>query len=516
MSGPRRPNITVVMADQLAAAFLPAYGHPVVHAPHLTALARSGTTFASAYCASPLCAPSRSAMLAGRRASALGVYDNAAELPAAVPTIAHLLRSGGYHTVLAGKMHFVGPDQLHGFEDRLTTDVYPAGFDWTPDWRLPSGERLPWYHNMSGVLDAGVREAAMQTAYDDEVCFRAVERIRELAQRPDRRPFFLVVSFTNPHDPWEVRARHWELYRDRPIDPPAVPPIPRSEADPHSLRLRDMSGMDEHPLTAPQVAHARRAYYAAVSSLDERVGEVLGALRQHGLDGETIVAFTADHGEMGGERGLWFKMSFHEGSARVPLLFAGPGIAQSAVAEPVSHLDLARTLADLAGLAPGEADFEGRSLAAALAGGGLEAGTVVSEYLAEGVTAPAVMLRRGRHKYIRCPGDPDLLYDVVADPHELTDLTADPAHAGALAALRADADDRWDLAALRERVLRSQAERRVVSGALGRGTYAPWDHQPYVDASRQWVRGPAAEHPRPGAPLVPGSLPPEPDRGPPR
>jgi choline-sulfatase len=369
---------------------------------------------------------------------------------------------------------------------------------------------------MSGVLDAGVREAAMQTAYDDEVCFRAVERIRELAQRPDRRPFFLVVSFTNPHDPWEVRARHWEIYGDRPIDPPAVPRIPRAEVDPHSLRLRDMSGMDEHPLTDAQVAHARRAYYAAVSSMDERVGEVLGALRQHGLDDETIVAFTADHGEMGGERGLWFKMSFHEGSARVPLLVAGPGIARGAVAEAVSHLDLAPTLADLAGLGPGEAGFEGRSLASALAGGHLEAGTVASEYLAEGVTAAAVMLRRGRYKYIRCPGDPDLLYDVAADPHELADLAADPAHSSALAALRAAADERWDMAALQERVLQSQAERRVVSAALATGTYAPWDHQPYVDASRQWVRGPAAAHPRPGAPLVPGGLPPEPDRNPPR
>ena len=153
-------------------------------------------------------------MLAGRRASAIGAFDNAAELPAATPTIAHLLRANGYHTVLSGKMHFVGPDQLHGFEERLTTDVYPAGFDWTPDWRLPSESRLPWYHNLSGVLGAGVREAAMQTAYDDEVCFRAVERIRELAQRPDRRPFLLVVSFTSPHDPWEVRARHWDMYGD--------------------------------------------------------------------------------------------------------------------------------------------------------------------------------------------------------------------------------------------------------------------------------------------------------------
>ena len=129
-----RPNILLVMADQLAATALPVYGNPVVRAPNLAALAGRGTVFESAYCASPLCAPSRSAMLAGRRASAIGVYDNACELPAVTPTITHLLRAAGYRTALAGKMHFVGPDQLHGFETRLTTDIYPADFDWTPDW----------------------------------------------------------------------------------------------------------------------------------------------------------------------------------------------------------------------------------------------------------------------------------------------------------------------------------------------------------------------------------------------
>ena len=202
----------------------------------------------------------------------------------------------------------------------------------------------------------------MQTAYDDEVCFRAVERIRELAQRPDRHPFFLAVSFTNPHDPWEVRARHWDIYADRAIDPPAVAPIPRAQADPHSLRLRDMSGIDDHPLTAAQVMHGRRAYYAAISYLDERVGEVLAALRAHGFGDDTVVAFTADHGEMGGERGLWFKMSLFDGSARVPLVLAGPGVPQGRVPAPVSHLDLAPTLADLAGIGPGDSEFEGASL----------------------------------------------------------------------------------------------------------------------------------------------------------
>jgi choline-sulfatase len=391
--------------------------------------------------------------------------------------------------------------------------VYPAGFDWTPDWRLPSHTRLPWYHNMSGVLDAGVREAAMQTAYDDEVCFRAVERIRELAQRPDRRPFFLAVSFTNPHDPWEVRARHWDTYAARAIDPPAVAPIPRVEADPHSLRLRDMSGIDDHPLTAAQVLHGRRAYYASISYLDERVGEVLAALRAHGFGDDTVVVFTADHGEMAGERGLWFKMSHFDGSARVPLLIAGPGVPRARVPAPVSHLDLAPTLADVAGIGPGDSEFEGASLMLALTGTARDA-PVVSEYLAEGVTAPAVMVRRGRYKLIRCPGDPDQLYDLDADPRELENLAADPAHAGAHAALEAECGARWDLAEVRERVLRSQARRRRVSAALLRGTHTPWDHQPYVDASRQWVRGPAASHPRPGGPLVPGGLPAEPDSAP--
>jgi len=164
------------MADQLSAGALPAYGHPVVSAPNITRLAESGAVFEAAYCASPLCAPSRSAMLTGRRASAIGVYDNAAELPAGEPTITHILRAAGYATVLTGKMHFVGPDQLHGFEQRLTSDVYPATFDWTPDWRLTDERSLPWYHNMNSLLGTRIAEAAMQTDYDDEVCFTAVSR----------------------------------------------------------------------------------------------------------------------------------------------------------------------------------------------------------------------------------------------------------------------------------------------------------------------------------------------------
>jgi choline-sulfatase len=198
-----RPNVLLIMVDQLAAGWLPAYGHEVVSSPSLDALAASGVVFESAYCPSPLCAPSRAALLTGRLPSEIGVYDNAAELRASEPTLMHRLRAAGYDTCLSGKMHFVGPDQLHGFEQRLTTDVYPADLDWTPDWRVPLSERLPWYHTMESVLTPGVCAASMQMDYDDEVAHRAVRKLRDLA-RDRARPFFLCVSFTNPHDPWEL------------------------------------------------------------------------------------------------------------------------------------------------------------------------------------------------------------------------------------------------------------------------------------------------------------------------
>ena len=144
----RRPNILLVMFDQLAPQSLPSYGHPVVKAPHLERLSAEGVLFESAYCNSPLCAPSRFSMMAGQLASRIGAWDNAAEFPASIPTFAHYLRLAGYRTCLSGKMHFVGPDQLHGFEERVTTDMYPSDFGWTPEWDHP--EKIQWwFHNMS-------------------------------------------------------------------------------------------------------------------------------------------------------------------------------------------------------------------------------------------------------------------------------------------------------------------------------------------------------------------------------
>ncbi|HXZ15149.1 MAG TPA: sulfatase-like hydrolase/transferase, partial [Roseiarcus sp.] len=229
------PNVLLVMADQMAPAFLPIYGAVPTRAPCMTDLARHGVVFDSAYCASPLCSPSRASLMTGLLPSRTRVYDNAAEFAADVPTFAHCMRLRGYRTILSGKMHFCGPDQLHGFEERLTTDVYPADYGWTPDWDHPE-ERPSWYHNMSSVAQAGVCIRTNQLDYDDEVAFASERAIYDIARTAKTRPFLLVASFTHPHDPFAVPRSYWDLYRDEDVPAPSPPVLPEA-LDPHSRRL---------------------------------------------------------------------------------------------------------------------------------------------------------------------------------------------------------------------------------------------------------------------------------------
>jgi choline-sulfatase len=483
-----QPNILVVMVDQLAPAFLPAHGHKIVKTPHIDALARAGVVFESAYCASPLCSPSRASFMSGLLPSHTRVYDNAAEFAADIPTFAHHLRRLGYKTVLSGKMHFCGPDQLHGFESRLTTDIYPADFGWTPDWDDPSA-RPEWYHNMSSVRQAGVCARTNQLDFDDEVVFAAEREIHDKARGIDPRPLLLVASLTHPHDPYAITRKYWDLYRDDEIDMPG-PAIPAERLDPHSRRLRDVCAMDAEPPTPAQVRAARRAYYGAISFCDDNLGRLMATLSDGGLADDTIVIFLGDHGEMLGERGLWYKMSFFEGAARVPLIVSAPRrFAPARVAASVSLLDVAPTLVDLAGGDSGSlaGAVDGRSLLPHLEGsGGLD--EAIGEYLAEGAIAPIVMIRRGDDKFIHSPADPDQLYDTRRDPLEHENLALLARNAERVADFRREVARRWDLPALDAQVRASQRRRRLVDAALKVGEPRAWDFQPMRDASKQYVR----------------------------
>ncbi len=493
-----KPNIVVVQADQLAPQALGAYGDEAARTPNIDALAEDGAVFDRAYCTTPLCAPSRASMMTGRMPSDLGCHDNGDDFPSSVPTFAHHLRSAGYHTALIGRMHFIGPDQHHGFEERLTTDVYPADMDMVPDWRRDPADRLPWYHDADAVFTAGVSLATVQQDFDDEVGFRALrhldDRVRVNQREGEDVPFLMVTSFIHPHDPYEPPAEHWDRFAGVDIPDPAHPQVPSRDADPHTHRLRVMSGFDRREPTLEETRRARRSYYAAVSYIDDHVGRIRARLDDLGLRESTIIVVTSDHGEMLGEKGLWFKMSPYEQSSRVPLIIHGPEhlVPAGRYANPVSLLDLAPTLHEIAGAPETDEAWDGLSLlesarreSAGLAGP--EDRDVHVEYLAEGTLRPQVTLVRGRYKYVVCPGDPDQLFDLDADPDERTSIASAPEHADLVQTLRKALDARYDLETLEEDVVASQSRRRIVATALQRGRSRPWDFAP--DPEQRYVRG---------------------------
>jgi len=485
----RRLNILIIMADQMAPRALPVYGHPLTKAPVMAALAEAGAVFDAAYCNSPLCVPSRGAFMSGRLPSKTGIYDNAAEFRSEIPTFAHYLRKAGYRTILSGKMHFCGADQLHGFEERLTTDIYPADFGWTPDWDRPQF-RPSWYHNMSSVTDAGPCVRTNQIDFDDEVTFAAERAIYDHVRGSDDRPFCLVMSLTHPHDPFAIPERYWNLYRHDDIDLPRVP-LDKTALHPHERRLWHVCDMENAAVTDDHVRNARHAYYGAISYVDDNVGRLIDALRATDLARDTVVLAMSDHGEMLGERGFWYKMSFYEGACRVPLIVHAPGrFAPRRVAAAVSLVDVLPTLAEIAGDGRAGAyatPLEGRSLLPHLTatGGHDEA---LGEYLAEGAIAPVVMIRRGHHKFIHSPPDPDQLFDLAADPGERANLAERPEARSLVTRCRAEINERWDMEALDRSVRESQRRRHLIAEALAVGAPAPWDYEPDRDASMLYIR----------------------------
>ncbi len=488
-----KPNILFLMMDQLAPQVLSPYGGKVCRTPHLESLAENGVVFENAYCNYPICAPARFSLMSGRLPSRIGAYDNATELKSEIPTFAHYLRMADYRTCLSGKMHFVGADQLHGFEDRVTTDVYPADFSWTSDWSLGSSGWIPWYHSMRAILDAGPARRSVNTEYDEEVANEACRWLHDHADRNDGRPFFLATSFISPHDPYLAPPSHWELYGDDEIDDPRVGDMPQEARDAHDWRLFYTTGRHMDEIGPEDVRRARRAYYAVLSWLDDRVGRVLETLEAIGERENTIIVVSADHGDMLGERGMWFKMSFHEFSVRIPMIIHAPAMYRPRrIRENVSLVDLFPTFLEWAGdgaMPDLVSSIDGNGMAS-LASGNAEAWPDVafSEYCGEGTEEPLFMVRRNRWKFIFGENDPPLLYDLESDPDEICNLAGNTETRDIENDLREEIYRQWNPGDLKEKVIASQRTRLFLHKALAVGRRTPWDWNPPKDASRSYVR----------------------------
>ena len=264
----------------------------------------------------------------------------------------------------------------------------------------------------------------------------------------------------------------------------------------------------EQRVTAAHIRWARRAYYAMIGYGDAQLGKLVAALKATDKDQSTLIVVTADHGDMLGERGLWYKMNFFERSVRVPLILHAPGLLGARrIKENVSLVDLLPTLveaaSDGAAFAP-VVPIDGASLLPAATGATADPpDTVFGEYLAEGTPEPTFMIRRGPHKYVCGAGEPPQLFDLAADPLELANLAERADHAALAASFAEEASDKWNGASLGRDIVAGQRARRLVHGALTQGRVHPWDYQPRFDAATGYYRNYGGEDPERPARIPP-------------
>jgi choline-sulfatase len=491
--GGRKPNILFLMVDQMTPFMIGPYGQKAAITPNLDRLARSGAVFDNAYCNAPLCVPSRASMFSGRLPSAIDAWDNASEFRADIPTIMHYLRAAGYQTSVSGKTHFIGPDQYHGFHERLTPCIYPTHFKFMHAW----SKGPYWIEGTSvqtGLGKLGVSEINGQIDFDSMTLGRALERLNRYAldrkYKSDLAPLFLNVSFTHPHDPYCAPRKYLDMYRDAEI------PMPKPYDDIRKLSptyewVRIVHGLDKETPSPDKVREARRCYLAMCTWIDERIGQLLAEVERLGMARDTLVVLTGDHGDMCGEKGQWFKRIYLEWSARVPLIASWPGRipAGRRVAAPVSLLDLLPTFAEAAQVAV-TTHIDGRSLLP-LAEGREEGRDheVIGEYFGEATIEPIRMVRRGDFKYIATHEYPPQLYDLKRDPDETVNAAGRPEYRTMEAELHARAEKGWDAPELKRRVMTSHAEReflRNIPDYLVAGLWQPKVFEPVITDESGW------------------------------
>lgn len=487
-----RPNFLMIMADQLTALALGCYGNSVVKTPNIDRLAARGVVFENCYNNISICAPSRASMCSGILPAKLMHFDNGTEFPSRYPTFMHHLRHGGYEVLLSGKMHFVGADQYHGFERRLTTDIYPSGFKWTKDWAVPVKPALAMVGHLT---DAGTRPWTKQMIYDEEVHYRALEQIRVFggygaSRNGSDRPWFLCASYTHPHDPPFITEEWWNLYDEADIDMPSPNPHPDEPLHPADQWLMEYLGLDQLALSEEDVKRSRLGYYAMTSYFDSKVGELVDELEKMDLLDNTIVMVTSDHGDMVGEHEMWFKRSYYEWSSRVPWVVSCPSRYPQGrrVSGVTSLVDLFPTFLEMADL-PAAENIDGHSAAGLMTADDPDwKDEAIIDFTSAGALHPWRAVRRGKYKYVNVYTAGPLLFDLENDPDEWYNLAGQAEVVEVEAELKARSDEGWNAAAIDERERVAQQERLFIQAAHEKGEKVSWDCQPFVDASKMYTR----------------------------
>lgn len=489
-----RPNLVFIFSDQHTQGVAGCYGDPIAQTPALDRLAARGVVFDNAYTPAPLCTPARMAMLAGRYCHRIGCWTNSDALASDIPTHAHALGAAGYRPTLIGRLHAIGPDQLHGYVEREVGDhstnwigghAHSLGvLDRTNDPFRVSIERSGPGQSSYEVKDRDVTAATL--AWLDELADRR--------RRGDDAPFALTVGLILPHQPYVCSPEDYALYAGK-IGPPRLAAPGGNSEHPWLRTWREFT--ESTALPDEWVIRARTAYYGLVTAMDRMIGQIMDRLEAHGLDRDTLVVYASDHGDQLGERGLWWKQTFYDHSVKVPLVMSWPGRLPDGErrAQVVSLIDLSATMLDALG-APALPHAEGRSfLGIARDRAAPWIDETFSEYCSDGMArwtpdepVQQRMIRRGRFKLVHYQGYRPQLFDLEADPDEEDDLAEEPRYEAVREALTARVLADWDAELIARRMAMRVADKRLLQ-AWAREVRPAESHHWEVRMDNNWLAG---------------------------
>ena len=436
----QRANLLFLCSDQHQTAAAGCYGHRVAKTPNIDEIASDGVRFNRTYCQSPVCVPSRGSIITGLYPHQHGARILRDPLPASVPTVAHFFADHGYQTGAIGKMHFVDERQKHGFAHRLNANDHNA--------RLTAAERKMLREDQGGAGDVIGKPSKLDERFFRDT-FYASESIAFLRANRNRS-FCLWSSFFMPHTPLTPARRYWDLYEDAEIE---LPERGAAELEGgfegHLIRARERGWYQQ---TDDELRASIRGYYGNISQMDANVGRVFDALRELGLDRNTVVVYTSDHGEMAGAHRMWTKHNMFEQSVSVPLVVRMPDRMESgAVREQlIEQVDLFPTLAELCGFEAPEG-IAGRSFSALVRGQSYAARELAySEYdFCHNVFTsdnrfvgkpPILMVRTDKWKLNYLSWERSELYDLTDDPGEHHNVIDESGNAGIVRELTAAAE----------------------------------------------------------------------------
>ena len=420
-----QPNLLYIHSDRHNPYVTGCYGDDLVKTPNLDKLASEGVVLENVYCPSPICVPSRMSMLTGRYPYENRVWTNSHILDSGIPTFAHSMGAAGYEPVLIGRMHALGPDQLHGYTERLVGDHgpnHPGGIG--VDHGELSGTAGPARVSLE---KSGQGQSAYQV-HDEDVTASTIDYLNRLGVQKRAGllniPFSISVGFMLPHQPFVARKEDYSLYEGN-ITMPQHPEPFSDSLHPYFKWWREKCGILD--VEDDEKLRARTAYWALVTRMDIMIGQILTALKDNNLDENTIIIYSSDHGEQVGEHGLWWKQTFYEHSVKVPAILSWQGVLPEGerCERVISSLDINATMIDALN-GPRLPNSRGRSLLPLLKEENTDWDDIAfSEYCTYDGCFHR-MIRHGDWKLNYYYGQPSQLFNLKDDPHELKDKTDDP------------------------------------------------------------------------------------------